>query len=201
MSRYPQPLTRSRYSYVHLPGNQIYQHLQNEVHNTIRLEAATNDHIWTINGIRRKLLTQYGGALEDYKVKKQTVRAILITLPPWLSREVVLTDNVEWATTSGLLMTPYRDETNQFVIPQTYMVRMKITQCPLSLWHQNFFAVALAPMGELAEIHAINEIGDERAFLRVWIHCRDPYRISDYLVLNFEDKWVQCPVTVELGIQ
>jgi hypothetical protein len=158
------------------------------VHNTIRLEAATNDHIWTINGIRRKLLTQYGGALEDYKVKKQTVRAILITLSPWLSREVVLTDNVEWVTTSGLLMTPYRDETNQFVIPQTYMVRMKITQYPLSLWHQNFFAVALAPMGELAEIHAINEIGDERAFLRVWIHCRDPYRISDYLVLNFEDK-------------
>jgi hypothetical protein len=77
------------------------------------------------------------------------------------------------------------------------MVRLKITQYPLAMWHQNFFALALAPFGDLAEIHAINEIGDERAFLRVWIHCRDPYRIPDFLVLDFEDKWVQCPVVIE----
>jgi hypothetical protein len=101
---------------VHLPINQIYQQLYNEAHNTIRLETATNDHVWTINGIRRKLLSQYGGSLEDYKVNKQTTRAILITLSDWLNREMVLTENEEWTTNSGLLMIAYKDETNQFAI-------------------------------------------------------------------------------------
>jgi Domain of unknown function (DUF4283) len=197
MNTYPSPPNRPPYSYVHIPANQIYQYLQNEVNNTIRMEAISVEHVWTVNGIRRHMLRKYGGSFDDYKVKMFTSRAILLALPPWLSREIVLRENMEWAEHSGLNMTAYKDETRTFTIPRTYMVRLRITQYPLALWHQSFFSLALASMGEIVEVHEVNESRGERAFLRVWIHCKDPNRISECLILDVEDKWVTCPVEVE----
>jgi hypothetical protein len=53
----------------------------------------------------------------------------------------------------------------------------------------------LTSIGELVEI--VNETYDERAFLRVWIHCQDPNHILEILLLDFEDKLVVCSVAVE----
>jgi Domain of unknown function (DUF4283) len=188
---------RPRYAYVHLPANQIYLHLHAAAENTIRMEACSVSHVWTINGIRRYLLRKYGGLLEDYKVKHDSSRAILVMLPAWLMRDTVMMECNEWATRSGLRLEKYDDGSRKFAIPRSYMVRLKISQYPLALWHQYFFSLSLASMGELVEVHEVNQDGEERAFLRVWIHCKDPYRIPEFLVMDVADRWVMCPVQVE----
>ena len=79
---------------------------------------------------------------------------------------------------------------------RSYRVYIRVHNYPINFWHHLYFRLLTSGFGELLYADDANLRGPDRANLRLTIRCFDPDQIPQLMVINSENKWTKCWITI-----
>lgn len=151
---------------------------------------------YQISVVEQYLLQRYQLPQGNFSLYKLGENCYLLKISTELNCTHVINEENNWGTLIGWWFDFYDclHETYQQYI--AFKVRITILNYPFVFWHPKFIRQVVSEFRELLSIDEINDTGNDRSSLNIWMKSFDANRLPFTTVLPFGDRWAQFRVLV-----
>lgn len=103
---------------------------------------------------------------------------------------------MEWAMARYISVWPWEPDDEWTPSPPSFKLYFRVHKFPNCCWHGHYFHLLVAGIGTPLYVDRANIRGIDRATLRVAVRTADPALLPPSIVVNIDDKWKVCPISL-----